>query len=148
MTFAKYNRNPAWWGSFTIPHFSLRSQSLQLLFTPIKAHLLFECIKVELLWVRGHKQRCGSFGRWQAFIILHAPGKKQFVWAAVMHLFVFPRVHRADLWLFKPRAALNQDSAEIRNGLDISYIFFYVEKLSYWSAVIRTKLLFSKRKKI
>lgn len=57
---------------------------------------------------------------------------KKCVWAAVMQLFVFPRVHMADLWLFKPRAALKQDSAEIRNGLNISYIFFsYREALVF-----------------
>lgn len=58
--------------------------------------------------------------------------KKLCVWAAEMQLFVFPRVHRADLWLFKPRAALNQDSAEITNGLDVSYILCDVEKKNYY----------------
>lgn len=51
---------------------------------------------------------------------------KNCVWAAVMHLFVFPRAHGVDLWLSKPRVA------EIRNGVDISYLsFFFMWKNSH-----------------
>lgn len=74
--------------------------------------------------------------------------KKLCVWAAEMQLFVFPRVHRADLWLFKPRAALNQDSAQITNGLDISYVLCDVGKKKHLLPVVGTKLLFSKGKEV